>query len=125
MGRDERAKVDATLFAVKRQRQTTMARMAAADAMILDAFAVTLIVTALEEGAATPTVSTHSFTAWGPSMQSLPDEGARELAEKHLENAHGAVERNAANLKQAIAKADAEMGRSEKPKEEPSGTEES
>jgi hypothetical protein len=127
MGRDERAKMDATLFVRKRERRTTMARMAAADAMILDAFAVTLIVSAIEEGAAVPTASTSSFTAWGPSLQALPDEAARQLAQKHFEGARAALERNAATLRTQIENAQADQAASaaEKPKEEASEPRES
>jgi hypothetical protein len=95
--------MDATTFALKRQRQAFVGRIAQADSYILGAYAVTVVVTSREEGAAQPTVSTYSFTAWGDRLRELADESQRSIALGHLENAVKAVTQNAENLRAAFA----------------------
>jgi len=109
-------KLDPTTFALKRAKQALVEKVAEANAHLLEACAVTLVVTMPEGGAARPTFSTVAYTAWGALMPQLDEESQDVVAAHHFDKAlevvNQNVEKNRAELERLkVARAKAKEGK--------------
>lgn len=114
------ANTDATLtpamLAIKRWRAGLVERIAEADAHVLEAAAVTIIVTLPEAGAAQPTFSTIAYTAWGGFLEKQTAEVRMSLAEIHCVQAEKIVRSNAETTREMVARQRAEEAEGEREK---------